>query len=76
MNYSHKTVVNGKALITGASLYTACAAAIKDGQGDVILGGRLVAFFCEWRNCIAPGFGANDCEREALEDMFGKAPTL
>ncbi len=76
MNYSHKTIANGQRIASGVSLYVACSTAEKNGKGDIVLGGRLIAFYCEWRNCIAPGFGANECEREALSDMFGEAPAL
>lgn len=57
------------------SLYEACRRAAAMGRGDIGTGRRLVAFFCEHRNCIRVGHGAYPHEREQLAADWGKTVT-
>jgi hypothetical protein len=66
----------GNCVRKGITLFVACANARDCGNGDISRDGRLVAFYCEWRKCIAPGFAANELERAFLVDAFGAVPAL
>ncbi len=52
------------------TLYEACRAIVQSGDGIVLAGtsNALVAFWCAYDGKVKAGVGANDIEREAIDD--------
>lgn len=75
---AYRVAVEGEGVVAkGRTLFEACLVAKGTHGANVVTPeGRLVAFWCGWRKCVAVGFGAHPYERHEVEEAFGVAPAL